>query len=106
MNFIFFEWIYHIFFGNYIHAYRFGRKWALVYTLLGTTIMSLIRAMSPSYVFYVVIEFLEAILSGSIYSICFIIGNYYNCFETNKKIYILVIHTAIVTDYQITKIHI
>jgi MFS family permease len=61
---------------NVFYTCRFGRKWALICALLGTTLMSLIRSASPSYVFFVIFEFLEALFSASIYGTCFIIGNY------------------------------
>ncbi|KAF4523317.1 hypothetical protein B566_EDAN011796 [Ephemera danica] len=53
---------------------RFGRKRVLVYTLLGASMLVIAQSAAPSYVFFVIFEFLASLFVGSIYSIVFIMA--------------------------------
>jgi MFS family permease len=61
---------------------RYGRKAALIFTMLGSGVFGLARALAPSYEFFLAFEFLEAAFSGGIYAVVFILGK--NTFENAR----------------------
>ncbi|XP_059480578.1 organic cation transporter protein-like [Neocloeon triangulifer] len=63
--------------GLPLHGYvsdRYGRKAALIFTMLGSGIFGVLRSLSWNYESFLAFEFLEAAFSGGIYAIAFILG--------------------------------
>jgi len=53
---------------------RYGRKAALIFTMLGSGVFGVARALSPNFETFLAFEFLEAAFSGGIYAVVFILG--------------------------------
>ncbi|XP_017772586.1 PREDICTED: organic cation transporter protein-like [Nicrophorus vespilloides] len=53
---------------------RFGRRTVLVLGMLGTATCGIIRAFSPSYIFFAAFEFLDAAFGAGTYACGFILG--------------------------------
>jgi hypothetical protein len=49
----------------------------LVVTLVASAVLALVKTAAPNYVFFAVFEFLEALFSGGIYGIAFVMGKFY-----------------------------
>ncbi|KAH8372356.1 hypothetical protein KR093_011194, partial [Drosophila rubida] len=59
--------------GGFV-ADRFGRSFSIA---LGGTlgaILGIVRSFSPSYIWFLIFEFLDNVTSGTLYSTCFVIG--------------------------------
>ncbi|XP_059488861.1 organic cation transporter protein-like [Neocloeon triangulifer] len=55
-------------------ADKYGRKLSLILTLVASAVLTLIKSAAPDYVFFIVFEFLEALFSGGIYGIAFVLA--------------------------------
>ncbi|CAD7005956.1 unnamed protein product [Ceratitis capitata] len=53
---------------------RYGRRTALAYGGFFSAFLGLLRSFSPSYISFVIFEFLDNIASSPMYSVCFILG--------------------------------
>ncbi|CAB3368066.1 Hypothetical predicted protein [Cloeon dipterum] len=53
---------------------RYGRKIWLIVTLVASAILTLVKSAAFNYIFFIVFEFLEALFSGGIYGIAFVLA--------------------------------